>query len=447
MIKNLKKYIDFINERGTECKGSIYSQILKNERIKRNMTLNDLSEGICSISYLSKLENGTIKSNESFFIKLFEKVDINYNEINEENYDLILDETLKYYFNNDLNGLNNLFKKVKDLSYVVTNNIVKCFYFLKIRDYDAFIEAFKELSVIRETLGYFEANCYIFLAIEYYIKMYNFKKALYYLRSFELLENKNRYLTYLIIEANILVSAFLKVSSRLVVYYYKLIQISFAGYPNGRLMEMRMLYNLSISDEFSYDVLDDIESINFDLIPSDNRFNILFYIYLIKLKLTNYQTIFDDIYKNGYFIDSRFLGLLGYCAYWINKDENYRLIYEIIKEYTFENIDKLHQEFIYFILMYTSNVSNADIISFIRNEIIPHLNDVTYYLYNEIYVDVYMALLKDESHYKEGFNFLNNKRINMDEYSNENKEEDLSKLKENFGGLNSNKKYKFYKNC
>ena len=222
-----------------------------------------------------------------------------------------LDETLKYYFNNDLNGLKNLFEKVKDLSYVVTNNIVKCFYFLKIRDYDAFIEAFKELSVIRETLGYFEANCYIFLAIEYYIKMYNFKKALYYLRSFELLENKNRYLNYLIIEANILVSAFLKVSSRLVVYYYKLIQISFAGYPNGRLMEMRMLYNLSISDEFSYDVLDDIESINFDLIPSDNRFNILFYIYLIKLKLTNYQTIFDDIYKNGYFIDSRFLGLLG----------------------------------------------------------------------------------------------------------------------------------------
>ncbi|MCA9725758.1 MAG: helix-turn-helix transcriptional regulator, partial [Kurthia sp.] len=33
-----------------------YSQIIKNERIKQNMTQQALAKGICSTSYLSKIE-------------------------------------------------------------------------------------------------------------------------------------------------------------------------------------------------------------------------------------------------------------------------------------------------------------------------------------------------------------------------------------------------------
>ena len=426
MIIGLKKYIEYIKTKGADFKGSVYAQILKNERIKRNMTLNDFAEGVCSISYLSKLENGAIKSNESFYEKLFEKIQIDYKGLDEDGYDKLLDETIKYYFNNDHSNLEINFEKIKRMTNIASNSIIKCFYYLKLNYTDLFKQSFKELNDIKETFGYYEACCFIYLAVEHLIKMNNYQKALIYLKNLELLEIKNKYLNFLILERNILVSAFLGKSSRVIVYYQKINQLAYIGYPSGRMLELRLLYNLSLSDEFAIEVLEDIESINYEVIPEENRLNILYYVYLIKIKYSNLKNVFEDIYHQGYFIDPRFFGLLGYCAYFANVKEYYRLITDLLIDYPFSSIDKIHDRFTNFISLYSSKAPRAEVISTLRNEIIPSLNEENFYLYHEIYIDVYMSLLKEESHYKEAFNYMNNQRTQFYKRSNKCNDDSLN---------------------
>lgn len=406
MITNIAKYVKNIKNKKMKNNNPIYSQILKNERIKNDMTLNDLSTGICSVSYLSKLENGLIKSNDMYYSQLFNRMGINFNEVLSCDFDKKIEEVLKVYFYNDLEGLTKIYNEIKDIDFNPNNDLIKCFYYLKLGYYQKFVKAYQDISNIKETFDYLESCCYVYLSIDYFIQNYNYNRALDYLRHIETLEIDNPYLKYLIIEANILTSAFLGQTTRFVNYYNRFTQSAFTGYPIGKVMEMKMLYNLIFSDEFLDDVLNDMNTIDYNELQHESRFNVLYYIYLIKLKTDDCKVLFDDIYQKGYFVDSRFLGILGYCAHYINKREYYTKLFDIVKDFSFGENDEIHHQFICFLLFYVSNVTNSDIVSYIRNEILPNIPDKNLYLYNEIYIDVYLSFLRSQSHYKEGFNYL-----------------------------------------
>lgn len=50
--------------------------LIHNKRIEKGWSLESLSHGICSVSYLSKLEKGTIDSTEDITNKLLEKLGV-----------------------------------------------------------------------------------------------------------------------------------------------------------------------------------------------------------------------------------------------------------------------------------------------------------------------------------------------------------------------------------
>src|SRR5690606_2604348 len=52
--------------------------ILKHHRLKLNLTLEDSAEGICSISYLSKIENSLIRPSQKYLLQLAEKYNANF---------------------------------------------------------------------------------------------------------------------------------------------------------------------------------------------------------------------------------------------------------------------------------------------------------------------------------------------------------------------------------
>ena len=76
MLSKFDKYVNLIKDTKDEKDYSIYTQIIKNERIKRNQTLESMAKGICSISYLSKMENNAIKPSEEYVKALLERVDV-----------------------------------------------------------------------------------------------------------------------------------------------------------------------------------------------------------------------------------------------------------------------------------------------------------------------------------------------------------------------------------
>jgi transcriptional regulator with XRE-family HTH domain len=84
-------------ERQDEGGSNSYAKFLKRKRTEQRRTLEDVSKGVCSPSYLSKIENNTVEVSEDYFKALCENLDIKYEEIKKERNDSIFMDMLKKY--------------------------------------------------------------------------------------------------------------------------------------------------------------------------------------------------------------------------------------------------------------------------------------------------------------------------------------------------------------
>ena len=78
-----------------------YATLLKRKRVENKYTLEDVSTGICTVSYLSRIENSLVDVDESYFISLFKKFNIDFNLLKEEKENEIFSELIKCYLQTD----------------------------------------------------------------------------------------------------------------------------------------------------------------------------------------------------------------------------------------------------------------------------------------------------------------------------------------------------------
>lgn len=76
--------------------------LIRNERKRLNISLEALSHGICSPSYLSKIENNTLIANDSIYDLLLEKLEMQLlDKVEEEKLRSMLDLFFKYYMSSN----------------------------------------------------------------------------------------------------------------------------------------------------------------------------------------------------------------------------------------------------------------------------------------------------------------------------------------------------------
>lgn len=73
------------------------ARILKTKRIEKGLSLEEVAEGICSVSHLSRMENNLVKLHESYLKLLFSKLDINYEMLKETRQKNLFVEVVKKY--------------------------------------------------------------------------------------------------------------------------------------------------------------------------------------------------------------------------------------------------------------------------------------------------------------------------------------------------------------
>ena len=100
---------------------------------------------------------------------------------------------------------------------------------------------------------------------------------------------------YLITEANLLTAYNLRNYRRFFYIYEKYEKIDQVGYPLGRSLLVKMLYDEIISDEYLDDILNDINSLDLDIIPQDSKLDVIYFMYLIKMKKEKKKELFTDI--------------------------------------------------------------------------------------------------------------------------------------------------------
>ena len=180
MLSKFDKYVNLIKDTKDEKDYSIYTQIIKNERIKRNQTLESMAKGICSISYLSKMENNTIKPSEEYVKALLERVDVNYDEIIDDDYDLEVKKVIKYYFYNENDKIREVYLKNKKNHFDARLELIGSLVDLIDNRFNDFKEKISEIDEVKNALKGINSVFLVYLVSEYYIKNYEFKRSYYY---------------------------------------------------------------------------------------------------------------------------------------------------------------------------------------------------------------------------------------------------------------------------
>ncbi|MCD5322394.1 MULTISPECIES: helix-turn-helix domain-containing protein [Pontibacillus] len=79
-------------------KGSEVGKTIKLHRLNQNRTLEETAQGICSISYLSKIENGLTKSSDEIVQLLFNRLNIPVETLEEELDEGVLEQELQEWY-------------------------------------------------------------------------------------------------------------------------------------------------------------------------------------------------------------------------------------------------------------------------------------------------------------------------------------------------------------
>lgn len=131
----------FYNEliKRTTTESSVYNVIgaeIKARRINKAYTLKYVSENICSLSYLCKLENSLIIPNPSFISKICDRVDLSEEALKKLfNLDKYIKSIIEAFYNDDEKTIIEVYKTVSDFdNYRVY--IIRLIYFIYYKDFD-----------------------------------------------------------------------------------------------------------------------------------------------------------------------------------------------------------------------------------------------------------------------------------------------------------------------
>lgn len=151
---------------------------IKKKRKELNVTQDMVSNGICSVSYLSKIENNQIIPKEFYIKEIMEKL-----EVEKEFFEKDLNDSL--YLSTILNGMfylddeiiENSFNEIKDVKHNLTINICKLAYYVYFgkTDNDQYVMMLENLV---NNMNDFELKIYLLLASLYYISLEKFKISL-----------------------------------------------------------------------------------------------------------------------------------------------------------------------------------------------------------------------------------------------------------------------------
>ena len=178
---------------------------IKKKRKELNVTQDTISNGICSISYLSKIENNQIVPNEYYVKEIMSKLDVK-----DSFYQKSLDD--KLYLNNIIKGmfyLNdnvviNTFEEVKDIEHNRIINIIKLGYYIyfHLEDENQYVMMLENLVTNMSDL---ELKTYLYLSAIYFVSKEKYKTALEVLVLSKKISLDNDYLNALISECTYLV--------------------------------------------------------------------------------------------------------------------------------------------------------------------------------------------------------------------------------------------------
>lgn len=372
---------------------------IKKRRKELNITQDVVSNGICSISYLSKIENNQIIPNEFFIREIMEKLNVETTVTNTMIEDLkYLQALVKSYFYLNEKMIERTYKDIVTLNEGIVFQLGELIYgVLKEKD-DLHIRLSKLENLIMNMDDY-ELKVYLLFTSIYYIQKENYKTALKTLNLIKDIHYNDEFLDSIYhLYSYITKQRLLKKNTSF--HHYELATSIFVKYLNIKRSNNILLERISyLKDEDIKKAEKLLEGININSLDEESEafYNILYAEVLIErgktkdatLKLSNIES------------DSTFYYLKLVLLYQICKMENdYSVQSEIktlIKEVEHKNVKPKNRIYYY-------TISQEDVVKlkeYLRDIAIPYSIKSSDLSKLKKYTDKIMEICIETSRYKE----------------------------------------------
>lgn len=388
------------------------AKILRSKRLEHKMNLEELSEGICSVSYLSRIENGYVKIQEPYIRQLFEKLDIDYDDLRKSRQNNLFLEVIKKRLLNQKNEYINLLNKIASGNHYldVEQELILL--------YDAIVnKRFDEAEIVMESIEkakyIFSENeriFYMYLISQYYYDICKTELASHHLKNLMQEKIEEEILYFVIFELNMSVNFTLGKYYLYVYDYYKFIKDA----PRPYFANLITIHNYKLSVLLSYDNYNYAKNnMNqyFTEIPENNnelKANFYYHLGLMYLEHEEYDLLLKELEP---FIEYPYIILLCAIAYMnIGNIKLYPSISLKLDSYNFTKYDELLRQICYYATQKTSfsNVLTLQLV--LKNKILKYINQN----YNKILDDIFKKELVQInircSKYKDACNILLEKK-------------------------------------
>lgn len=407
MLKNSlktlqEKYDVEINETANSL-----AKFLKRRRNELNRTLEDVSRGICSPSYLSKIENCQVEVDSYYYESLFEKLDLKYENFIKERQVAFFPKIMKYYLLEKYELLEEKLKEMVNGSLycetelelvILLNNIVS-------KNYDEAENLIEKIEKVRNTLTKEELYIFSFLITLFLYKTNQTVDALEQVKV--LIHNPFEEESYNIAVTDLAIDIYFNLGNETMffTYYQELLR-----YKNQELLTNRKLLHelqvlvLQVKDG-KKTILAELEDLKLTYPNLEKNILVNYYLGLIYYYLEDYQKALEIVN-----VSEPTPQLLSLEATILNKindlEQSINFLTKIKKVNFITKGEDVYLNYLEYIREKIEQYSYSKILSYLKSVALPHITkNYISFIYEEE-IKEYLILCYELGKYKETIRLL-----------------------------------------
>jgi transcriptional regulator with XRE-family HTH domain len=383
------------------------AKFLKRRRNELNRTLEDVSRGICSPSYLSKIENCQVEVDSYYYESLFEKLDLKYENFIKERQVSFFPKIMKYYLLEKYELLEEKLKEMVNGSLycetefelvVLLNNIVG-------KNYDEAENLIEKIEKVRNTLTKEELYIFSFLITLFLYKTNQTIDALEQVKV--LIHNPFEEESYNIAVTDLAIDIYFSLGNETMffTYYQELLR-----YKNQELLINRKLFHelqslvLEVKNG-KKTILAELEDLKLTYPNLEKDITVNYYLGLIYYYLEDYQKALEIVNVSN--PTPQLLSLEATILNKINNLEQSINFLTKIKQIDFiTKGEDVYLNYLEYIREKIEQYSYSKILSFLKSVALPHITkNYISFIYEEE-IKEYLILCYELGKYKETIRLL-----------------------------------------
>ncbi|XMB85598.1 helix-turn-helix transcriptional regulator [Mycoplasmatota bacterium WC44] len=201
---NIYSFDKLVDERLEDDKGLAINKgvatAIKRKRQEKNFTQGEVSKGICSISYLSKIENGYLEVDNYYVQEIINRIGIDINEICDKHYIHEIKELVRAIYLEEDQTILNIYERIlndnpKNCLSAELISLGKHLYF---GEYIHSSKLIKDVNSVKKDLNNYELKVFMYFIALYEGKHMRTKSSMSYLNTLCKMENDDNNLRSLI---------------------------------------------------------------------------------------------------------------------------------------------------------------------------------------------------------------------------------------------------------